>query len=146
VDSPSPLGDTRLAMSQESLESWLRRSVDAWSRGDREAWLREVPPEWEFHTSGVFPGLKSVYRGVEEAVELWDAMRGPFERFTVTLERVEDLGDRLVGLVTFKVQGRDGIETGPQWAHVVTSRDGIPTRTDNFATWNDALAAVGLSE
>src|SRR4029079_9448753 len=27
------------------------------------AWLNEVPREWEFHTSGGFPGPKPVYRG-----------------------------------------------------------------------------------
>jgi hypothetical protein len=133
-------------MSQENLASWLRRSIDAWSRGDREAWLSEVPPEWEFHTSGVFPGLKPVYRGREGAVELWDAMRGPWKQFAIAVERIEAVGDRVLGLVTFSVQGRDGIEASRQWAYLVSSRDGIPTRTDNFLAWDDALDAVGLSE
>jgi ketosteroid isomerase-like protein len=133
-------------MSQENVALWLQRSIDAWSRGDREAWLSEVPPEWEMHTSGVFPGLKPVYRGLEGAVELWEAMRGPWERFAIAVERIEAVGDKVLGLVTFRVQGRDGIETSRKWAYVVSSRDGIPTRTDNFQAWNDALEAVGLRE
>ena len=41
--------------------------------------LGDVHPDWEFHTSGVFPGLKPVYRGPDGAAELWEAMRGPWE-------------------------------------------------------------------
>jgi ketosteroid isomerase-like protein len=105
-----------------------------------------VPPDFEFHTSGVFPGLKPIYRGPDGAAELREVMRAPWETFTVTLERVEDLGDRVVGLVHFAARGRDGIETERDWAYVVTGRDGVPMRTDNFATWAEALTAVGLAD
>jgi ketosteroid isomerase-like protein len=132
-------------MSQEAVDLYLE-SVDAWSRGDRDAWLRTVPPNWEFHTSGVFPGLPPVYRGREGASELWEAMRGPWRNFDVTVERLEDLGDRLVVLVTFVVEGRDGLETRRQWAYITTVVEGVPTRTDNFSTWGKALEAAGLSE
>jgi ketosteroid isomerase-like protein len=132
-------------MSEENVELWLK-SVDAWNRGDRETWLRDVPPEWEFQPSGLFPGLKAVYRGPEGASELWETMREPWDTFEVAVERVEDLGDTLVGLVTFKVQGRDGLKTSRQWAYVVTFSGGVPVRTNNFATWQEALEAAGLSE
>ena len=126
------------------MELWLQ-SAETWSRGDREAWLRDITPEWEFHSSGLFPGLDPVYRGRGGASELWDAMRGPWERFDITVERVEDLGDKLLGLVTFEVQGRDGLRTGRQWAYIVTFIGGA-VRTDNFRTWAEALEAAGLSE
>jgi ketosteroid isomerase-like protein len=132
-------------MSEENVELWLE-SVDAWSRGDRDAWLSIVPAEYEFVSSGLFPGLKDVYRGREGAAELWEAMRGPWERFDVTVERVEDLGESLLGLVTFEVQGRDGLNTSREWAYVVTFDGRTPIRTENFTTWQEALEAAGLSE
>jgi ketosteroid isomerase-like protein len=133
-------------MSRENVE-WWQRSADAWSRGDREAWLGEFPPEWEMHTSGVFPGLKPVYKGREGGIELWEAMRDPWETFAVDVERVEDLGDKVLALVSFDVQGRDGLETSREWAYVVIfSGEGLPLRTENFSTWDAALEAVGLSE
>src|ERR671923_1642274 len=132
-------------MSQENVELFFR-GVDSWSRGDREAWVSEVPPEWEFHTSGLFPGLKPVYRGRSGAAELWEAMRGPWEDFEVSVERVEDLGERVLALVTFEVQGRDGLKTSRQWGYVATYRDGAPIRTDNFDSWQGALEAAGLRE
>jgi ketosteroid isomerase-like protein len=132
-------------MSEENVERF-RQGVELWNRGEREAWLNDANPEWEFRTSGVFPGLKPVYRGRAGAAELWEAMRGPWEQFDVRVERVEDLGESLVALVTFDVQGRDALKTSRQWAYVVTFRDGVPTRTDNFANWEDALEAAGLSD
>jgi ketosteroid isomerase-like protein len=132
-------------MSKENVEVWLQGAA-AWSRGDREAWLSAVPPYWEWVSSGVFPGLKPVYRGRQGAAELWDAMRGPWDSFDVTVERVDDLGDTLLALVTFEVQGRDGLRTSRPWAYIVTFTEGTPTRTDNFPTWQEALEAAGLSE
>jgi ketosteroid isomerase-like protein len=132
-------------MSQENVDRWLR-GAEAWNRGDREAWLNEIPDEWEFHTSGVFPGLKPVYRGRTGGAELWEAMRGPWQEFDLSVERVEDLDDRLLALVTFEVRGRDGLRTSRQWGYVVTFRDGEPTRTENFESWQDALEAAGLRE
>ena len=130
-------------MSQENVESWLR-AADYWSRGERDAWLNEVPPSWEFHASGVFPGLKPVYRGRAGAEELWEAMRGPWQEFELSVERVVDLDDRLLALVTFNVRGRDGLSTSREWGYVVTYRDGSPVRTENFDSWQGALEAAGL--
>jgi len=132
-------------VSQANVELY-RHSIDAWTRGDREAWLSDVPPDYEYHASGVFPGLDSVYRGREGASKLWDDMRGPWENFVITVERIEDLGDTVVALVTFSVNGRGGISTNRPRAHVVTFRDGVSTRTDNYESWDEALKAVGREE
>jgi hypothetical protein len=94
----------------------------------------------------VFPGLKAVYRGREGAVELWDDIRGPWEQFTLNVKRIEAVGDKVLALLTFTVQGRDGIETSRRWAYVVTFHGGAARRTDNVSTRSDALEAVGLSE
>ena len=132
-------------MSQESEEVY-RRSADAWTRGALHDWLSDVTPEWEWRTSGVFPGLQPVYRGRDGARDLWRDMRGPWEEFSVDIERLVDLGDMLLALITFCVRGRDGIETRRRWAHVVTYRNGMPAVTENYESWADALEAVGLSE
>ena len=136
--------DGRLEVSRGNVESFLR-GIDDWNRGDRDAWLSEVPPNWEFHTTGMFPGLQPVYRGETGAAELWDVMREPWERFDVAVERVEDLGETIVGLVTFKVRGRDGLEISRRWGYIATYSEGAPVRTDNFASWDEVLAVAGLS-
>jgi ketosteroid isomerase-like protein len=132
-------------VSEENVEQY-RRSSDAWSRGDRNEFLNSVKSDWEFRSSGVFPGLAPVYRGREGALALWDAMRGPWQDFSVRIDRIEDLGETLLALITFSVTGRDGIELSTRWAHVTTYRDGFPTVTENYASWEVALEAVGLAE
>ena len=132
-------------MSQENVEDYRRR-LNAWTRGDRDEWLRNVTPEWEFRASGLFPGVFGDYRGVAGRNDLWSDMRGPWKDFRVDAERIEDLGGRLVAMITFAVTGRDGIETSRRWAQVVTYRDGAPTVTDNYESWEAALKAVGLAE
>jgi ketosteroid isomerase-like protein len=130
-------------MSQQNVEHYRRQS-DAWSRGDRNDYLDLVTPDWEFRSSGAFLGLATVYRGREGALALWDAMRGPWTDFSIRIDRIEDLGDRLLALITFSVTGREGIEASTPWAHVVTYRDGFQTVIENYASWEDAFAAVGL--
>jgi ketosteroid isomerase-like protein len=132
-------------MSQENVEEY-RRSSDAWSRGDREAWLSDIPADWEFRATGVFLGVQGVYRGRSGAIRLWTDMRGPWQEFSINIERIEDLRDKLVALVTFAVRGRDGIEVSRPWAHVVTYQNGVATVTDNYESWESALKAVGLAE
>jgi ketosteroid isomerase-like protein len=132
-------------MSKENVDMWLA-STAAWSRGDRAAWLRDVPDDWEFISSGLFPGLKAAYRGRRGAAELWEAMRGPWDSFDITVERVDDLDETLLALVTFEVQGRDGLKTSRPWAYIVTFSEGVPARTQNFPTWREAIEAAGLSE
>jgi ketosteroid isomerase-like protein len=134
-------------MSQENVERY-RRSLDAWNRGALEEWLEDITPEWEFVPSGVFPGLDPIYRGREGALELWDAMRGPWdnEGFRFEIERIEDLGETVLALATIRARGKSsGVEVALKWAHVVTYRSGHQ-QTRNYASWDEALEAAGLRE
>jgi ketosteroid isomerase-like protein len=134
-------------MSQENGERY-RRSLDAWNRGALEEWLEDITPEWEFVPSGVFPGLDPIYRGREGALELWDAMRGPWdnEGFRFEIERIEDLGETVLALATIRARGKaSGVEVALKWAHVVTYRSGHQ-QTRNYASWDEALEAAGLRE
>ena len=132
-------------MSQENVDDY-RRSCEAWTQGDREAWLSDIPADWEFRATGAFLGVQGDYRGRDGAIRLWNDMRGPWQEFSIHIERIEDLGDRVLALVTFAVTGRDGLETSRPWAHVVTYRDGRGTATANYESWEAALKAVGLEE
>jgi ketosteroid isomerase-like protein len=134
-------------MSQENVERY-RRSLDTWNRGALEEWLEDITPEWEFVPSGVFPGLDPTYRGREGALELWDAMRGPWDNqgFRFEIERIEDLGETVLALATIRARGKtSGVEVAIKWAHVVTYRSG-DQQTRNYASWDEALEAVGLRE
>ena len=132
-------------MSRENIEAY-RRSVDAWTCDDQEAWLDGIGPGWEFVPSGVFPGLDPAYRGREGALKLWQDLRGPWTDFKVTIDRIEEVGAKVIALVTFEVRGRDGLRTSRRWAHVTTFRGGVPIRIQNYASWDDALNSVALEQ
>jgi len=135
-------------VSQESVERYLR-GVDAWNRGALDDWLREtVTPRWELVTGGAFPGLAATYRGREGAVELWDALRGPWDAqdLHIEVERIEDLGDVVLALLTMQASGgSSGAPVTIKWAHVITFRRG-DQGIRSFASWDEALEAVGLEE
>ena len=130
-------------MSQENVDDY-RRNTAAWNRGDLDAWLAAANPHGEFLPSGTFPGLQPVYRGVEGARQLWNDMRGPWKDIRISIERIEDLGDLVLALITFEVTGREGLRTSRRWAHVVRYESGTWTMTENYASWEEALKAVGL--
>jgi ketosteroid isomerase-like protein len=134
-------------VSQENVDRYLR-GIAAWNSGDLDACLAVAAetPDSEFRTSGLFPGVQPVYRGVEGTRQLWTDMRSPWDEFDMRIERIEDLGDVLLVLFTFEVTGRDGVPTSRQWAHVVRYRSGNSIVTDNYPSWEQALKAAGLEE
>jgi ketosteroid isomerase-like protein len=134
-------------VSQENVDKY-RRSIALWNSGDLDAVLAHAAtePDSEFRTSGLFPGVERVYRGVEGMRKLWTDMRGPWEKLHISIERIEDLGDVVLALFIFEATGRDGITATQKWAHVVKFDPGKTTVTENYPSWSEALKAVGLEE
>ena len=133
-------------MSEENL-SLYREAIAAWNQGDRAAWLKTVAPDWEFRTTGTFPGFKAVYRGPEGAAEFWETLREPWEEFRIEIVDLHDAGELVVALLRFHGRGREsGAETTLEYAHLATVVDGQATRLQGFLTHREALEAAGLSE
>jgi len=133
-------------MSRENVEIY-RRGIDAWNRGALDDWLKTITPGWELVTGEAFPGLAQVYRGREGALEMWDAMRGPWDSqdLHIEIERIEDLGESAVALLTMRARGEtSGVDVSIKWAHVITDSGG-DMRWRSYATHAAALDAVGLS-
>ncbi len=97
-------------------------------------------------TGGAFPGLAPVYRGREGAIEMWTALRGPWdnEGLHIEIERIEDLGESVLALATMRARGsKSGVDVAIRWAHVITLRSG-DQHIRSYANWDAALKAVGL--
>jgi SnoaL-like domain len=139
-------------VSQELVERFLA-AIDAWNRCDREAWLDFAADEWR--TSGTFPGIDPVYRGREGMITLWQYLREPSESppdrrvagsLQIEVERVEDLGDTVVGLSTFQAQGERTAANITQKVGYVLADDNGYLRLTTYMSWDEALEAVGLRE
>ena len=65
-------------------------------------------------------------------------MRGPWVRFAITVERMEVVGDKVVGLVTFRAHGRAGIVTDRDLALTIVAerRDPQTKNVEDVMTHN----------
>jgi ketosteroid isomerase-like protein len=133
-------------MSQENVEL-ARKLVDAYSRGDLEQTLEHVASEGEFHPSGLFVDTEDVYRGREGWSEFWHRFRAAWETITISVDRIEDLGERVLVLGTFHGKGHgSGVEVTRPSAWLLTFRGSLIAEIWSFADWKEGLEAAGLSE
>lgn len=133
-------------MPEENVEI-VRRFFDAYNRGDFAATLDLIAPEFEFRPSGLFMDTESTYYGPEGWSEFWSTFQAAWESITVDLERIEDLGDRVLTLGTFHGKGRgSGVAVTREVGWLGTLRDGMLAQSLTFVGWADAVEAAGLSE
>ena len=133
-------------MSDENVEI-VREAFDAYNRDDLEASLDRLAPEFEFRPSGLFMDTSRVYRGREGWTEFWHTFRAAWDSITISVERIEDLGEQVLVLGTFHGKGHEsGVEVTRESAWLQTLRGGLIAQTQTFTSWAEALEAAGLSE
>jgi len=132
-------------VSEENLEL-ARRAYDAWNRGDVDGVLALCHPEFEYHASGIYPDLDSVYRGHEGFRKFERDFRATWKSLSIDVERLVDHGDQVAVLGTFEALGRDGMTLRRPMANRLTIRDGVAVRIDAYGDWEQALAAIGERE
>jgi ketosteroid isomerase-like protein len=133
-------------MSQQNVEL-ARQAYEAWNRGDLGWFLDHMTEDFEFRPGLGFSDLRSVYRGKEGWRRFAETWREAWEDITVRVERIEDLDDRLVALLTFDGKGRgSGVEVSIRVGQVATVAEGRVSKLVTFPDWDEALEAAGLSE
>ena len=133
-------------MSQENVEL-TRQAYEAWNDGDLDWMLEHMTEDFEFRPGLGFSDLNAVIRGKEGWRRFAATWREAWEDITVKVERIEDLDDRVVALLTFDGRGRgSGVEVSLRVGHVATVREGRVAQLVSSPSWDETLAAVGLSE
>jgi ketosteroid isomerase-like protein len=120
------------------------RGYRAWNEDDLEALLAICHPEVEYFTSGVFPGLQSVYEGKEGIRRWWADFHEPWQEIKVIPQRIADTPDGVAVLIRFEGRGRQGIETTMRFINTIEVRDGLARRFDSQPPTEEALAELGL--
>jgi len=133
-------------MSLETVEL-TRQAYEAWNEGDLDWMLDHMTEDFEFQPGLGFSDLDAVIRGKEGWRRFAETWREAWEDITVRVERIEELDDRVVALLTFDGRGRgSGVEVSLRVGHVATVRDGRLWKLVSNASWDEALEAVGLLE
>lgn len=117
-------------MSRQNLEV-VERGYAAWNRRDLAGILEVISSDFEFWPLPGFLDVEEVYRrrdGWRRFFETW------WEAWTVqdiTIDRIEDLGDRVLALVSFDGVGRSsGVKVNLPVGHLWSLRDGLIVRLD----------------
>jgi ketosteroid isomerase-like protein len=133
-------------MSQENVEV-VRAMYEAANAGDElDANFALLAPDVEFHVSGAFPDLDSVYRGHEGMRKLNDALNEPWATLSLDPVRFIDAGSDVLVLSEFRAVGRDGMEVRRELANLWTLRDGLIVKMRAFPNHESAVEAAGLSD
>jgi ketosteroid isomerase-like protein len=121
----------------------LLDTYEAFVAGQLERIPEFFDPAGFYRTSGVFPGMKEVYRGHEEIKAFWHAANEPWELFEIEAQRTLDLGECVVAEVRFCGRGRgSGVEVTHEAGHLVKFRDRLIVEFSAFGSWEQALEAA----
>jgi ketosteroid isomerase-like protein len=136
-------------LRQAAVERSLRLAVEAYNRRDLAAVAVGYEPDLEYYPYREFVEAALVepcYHGpagyrayIESTYEVWGK--------AVRLEPTEciDLGDRLVLLADMPMRGQaSGVPLSQKYAGVMTLRDGLVVRQQDFLDQGEALESVGL--
>ena len=138
--------DTGRAMSQENVEL-TRQAYEAWNDGDLDWMLDHMTEDFEFRPGLGFSDIDAVIRGKDGWRRFSEMWHEAWEEITVRVERIEDLDEHIVALLTFDGRGRgSGVEVSIRVGHLATVRAGQVSKLTSIAGWAEALEAVGLRE
>ena len=131
-------------MSQENVDRF-RESFERWNAGDFEGALRYCHPEIRFEHR--LMELQGGVTGIEAYREWIDDSRQLFDSWTVDVDDIRDLGDRVLALGTVTAVGKgSGVETKMPFAVVTEFSDGLVTHFVDYGDREEALEAAGLEE
>jgi ketosteroid isomerase-like protein len=131
-------------MSQANVEI-ARAVIAALNRGDRESALKHLDPGFEFDFSRAIGPLRGVFK-LDQIRPFLDDFFGVWESVRFEVAEVIEVGEQVAMSLTNYHRGRDGIEIKVRPSGVWTIRGGRIVHACFYQEWQEALAAVGLSE
>jgi uncharacterized protein len=132
-------------MSQENVEV-VRRIYANWAPGSSpsESNLLDPDIEWVNPRYALEPGTR---KGIDAFTSITEDLDHRFGDFRMEVERLIDVGDRVVVIATMRGRGTgSGMEVENRHGSVWTIRDGKAVRFQWFQEPEEALEAVGLRE
>jgi ketosteroid isomerase-like protein len=127
-------------MTHENVEIMRR----LYASNSQQALVDSLDDECTWISDPKMPG-GGTYTGKEAVSQYLDGML-VFDNGTIEVHEIIDLGDRALGITTFRARPADGPEAEWLWCHLVTFRNGSITEFRSFLDRESALEAAGLQE
>jgi ketosteroid isomerase-like protein len=132
-------------MSRRTIET-MRRAYAAMNRGDLDAAVEGFDAQVEWWPPETMPERRA-YRGREEVKQRLVELIEPWSQVSFEVDEINAEGERLLVGVRIAGRGRgSGADVEARFYNVVTDRDGIPVRIENYLDREQALRAAGLAE
>jgi ketosteroid isomerase-like protein len=132
-------------VAQDNVEV-VKRVYRAFNRRDPEAAIGLVSPDFSFRSEfGAVSGRR--YEGRAGFRQYFRDMAETWSAFRIELDDAVTCGDAVI--TTYREHGvgrSSGVEIEARGCEVWHFRDGQPVRLDNYASKDQALAAVGLQD
>jgi ketosteroid isomerase-like protein len=120
----------------------VRRLLERWSNGDLEGFIEGVDPEIEWRTSGIYPDVDPVYYRHEGFRKFWRDFHETWETLSMELRDTVRVGNQVAFSFRFDATGRDGVRASRDQASLVTLRNGLLFRIQNYASWDEVREAL----
>jgi ketosteroid isomerase-like protein len=124
----------------------VRSAFDAWNRDGVDTFTGHMAEDvaW-LEVSGRPEGPATERRGRDRLRKGLESLFDAWESYRVEIERMDDLGDRVVVVVREVGRGRaSGVEVDGRWGYLITVRDGEMTRVEAYREARRALELAGL--
>ncbi len=132
-------------MSRENVEG-VQRAIEDFNRtGEFDYTMLDPETVWDLSHSP-FPDA-GVYRGVDGVRAWFSGLADAFGDFKYEIEKIRGAGPQVVLLLRITGHGpTSGLAVDYRLVPVFTFQDGKIVQMERFDDWQEALAAVGLSE
>jgi ketosteroid isomerase-like protein len=120
---------------------------ESWNRGAEEEMDVFIHPEFEYRTSGAFPGFDSTYRGRDGFAKFRGEMLEAWEYLDLEPKAIHDHGEWLLVELSFHGRGREsGASADLEFHHAAQFRDGLLYRLVASPDREVLQRAAGLRE
>ena len=133
------------AVTQQNVDK-AREFIEAYNRRDFDAATRDFDPQVEW----VLPAIQGFDSciGPQQVILFWEGIDETMDELQLVPQEYVDRGDRVATRLRHHGRGKgSGAEIETELYHqVITFRDGTMVRIEYFASWPEALEAVGVTE
>jgi uncharacterized protein len=139
--------DQDLRKSHESIEL-VESAFDAWNRGELDAFAAHLAEDvaW-LEVSGRPEGGDAERFGRDRLRQSLESLFEAWESYRLEVERIHDVGDRVVAIVREVARGRSsGVQIDGRWGYVITVRERQIVRIHAYRDAGQAFQAVGVGE